>query len=432
MKNTKKTAFLSVFLVICLLLASCTVPSSDEGNNGSVISVPVGAAKVDGSYFASAQKVDKLMIPSTVTDFASIELAVKPITLGKLEYSEGMRSLTASNVPQELKISNTFDGATFRYSEKVKCSEIIIPKTVEEISEGCFGGFEGLVKFTVDDANGAYTSVEGVLFTKDMKTLVAYPNGSDAASYTIPNGVEAIADIAFCGAKGLTKLELPSTLKAIGENAFAGCTGLSEIVSASAEAKIDKEKFVGSLWYSLQLKKEKGEFVTEKINGVNVLVKYNGEGGHVVLPDSIEAIDMNAFSDAEAKEITFSKAMVEKGNVYNLSVFLPTAEKYHLPESSDRFVEIDGVIYDGNAKSLVAVPSQMKGDLLIPEGYVKIENGALIDSQISSVTLPKTMVTIEQENFAHMPNLQKITVNNPDTSDYHFMNGFYRTLISTK
>lgn len=73
-----------------------------------------------------------------------------------------------------------------------------------------------------------YKSIDGVLYTADEKTLIAYPN-CWGKSYSIPIGVENIANKAFKDCQHLQQLTIPSTLKHIGTNAFYRCKNLSDI-----------------------------------------------------------------------------------------------------------------------------------------------------------------------------------------------------------
>ena len=56
-----------------------------------------------------------------------------------------------------------------------------------------------LPEFVVDENNPNYTTVDGVLFNKEKTTLIQYPAGKAADSYTIPDGVTKILAGAFVG-----------------------------------------------------------------------------------------------------------------------------------------------------------------------------------------------------------------------------------------
>ena len=70
--------------------------------------------------------------------------------------------------------------------------------------------------------------VDGVTFSADLRTLVAYPITKRDIDYSIPDGTRYIADAAFAGNAYLEAVEFPMTLAAIGDGAFEGCTALVE------------------------------------------------------------------------------------------------------------------------------------------------------------------------------------------------------------
>ncbi|MCI2068568.1 MAG: leucine-rich repeat protein [Bacilli bacterium] len=98
-----------------------------------------------------------------------------------------------------------------------------------------FAKVTNLEAFNVDAANTTFSSIDGVLFSKDQQTLIAYP-WHKGTSYEIPANVVTIGNTAFYGCKDLTFLKVPSTVKNVTFNTnnsalqcFTGCTALSEI-----------------------------------------------------------------------------------------------------------------------------------------------------------------------------------------------------------
>ena len=111
---------------------------------------------------------------------------------------------------------------------------IHIGKDVRYISQSSFYYCKQLKAVFVDTENPYYTSVDGVLYTKDMKTLVLHPilNGQwkdsrgiadTADTYIIPEGVENLGSYCFYKNTDLIHLTLPSTLRTIGDMTFFGC-----------------------------------------------------------------------------------------------------------------------------------------------------------------------------------------------------------------
>ena len=97
--------------------------------------------------------------------------------------------------------------------------EITIPQSVTYIAEGAFNAnYFGV--YEIEDGNNYYCVSDGVLFTKDMKTLLSYPRDySYLKSYVIPNSVTRIADGAFYSC-WLSSITIPSSVTEIGDLAF--------------------------------------------------------------------------------------------------------------------------------------------------------------------------------------------------------------------
>ena len=120
---------------------------------------------------------------------------------------------------------------------------IYIGKDVEYIDETSFFYCKELKSIEVDEANEYYTSVDGVLYTKDMKKLMVYPIKKEETSYTIPECVERIGACAFYKNETLTEVNIPSTLKEIGDMAFFKCEKISLVTLPDGLEKIGSDAF---------------------------------------------------------------------------------------------------------------------------------------------------------------------------------------------
>lgn len=120
---------------------------------------------------------------------------------------------------------------------------IHIGKDVKYIDETSFFYCKELKSIEVDEANEHYTSVDGVLYTKDMKKLMVYPIKKVETSYTIPEGVERIGTCAFYKNETLTEVNIPSTLKEIGDMAFFKCKKISLVTLPDGLKKIGSDAF---------------------------------------------------------------------------------------------------------------------------------------------------------------------------------------------
>lgn len=85
----------------------------------------------------------------------------------------------------------------FYYCSSLK--EINIPASLTEIGNNVFGGCTSLQNIIVDDKNSVYSSINGVLYSKDATSLLQYPLGKTDSSFTIPKATVNITAGAFAG-----------------------------------------------------------------------------------------------------------------------------------------------------------------------------------------------------------------------------------------
>lgn len=115
---------------------------------------------------------------------------------------------------------------------------IAIGKNVEKIGVWAFENNQKLKAFSVDKENTEFCSVDGVLFTKDMKTLLFYPN-SRSSEYVIPDSVETLRAKSFYKCSSLEKLTLSENLTRIEDKVFFRCSAMTDVILT------EKLEFIG-------------------------------------------------------------------------------------------------------------------------------------------------------------------------------------------
>lgn len=99
----------------------------------------------------------------------------------------------------------------YAFYSSVNLEKITLGAGVKEIGRYVFGDCNSLLNIEVSAANQYYKSVDGVLYSKDGKTLIAYPGGRTEKSFKIPDGVTAIAEGAL-DCLSLTELYIPKSV----------------------------------------------------------------------------------------------------------------------------------------------------------------------------------------------------------------------------
>ena len=93
-------------------------------------------------------------------------------------------------------------------------TSVTIPDSVTSIGECAFGSCRKLKTIETSSSNANFQTIDGVLFTKDGKTLLAVPGGKEG-KYSIPDSVTSIGDEAFGGCTSLKSVEIPDSVTSI-------------------------------------------------------------------------------------------------------------------------------------------------------------------------------------------------------------------------
>lgn len=164
-----------------------------------------------------------------------------------------------------------------------------------------FTGCINLQEFIVNNDNIHYSTIDGVLFSKDKTYLSLYPYGRKG-KYIIPEGISGIARYAFNECTGLTSLTLPNSLITVNYDSFYNCTNLKEYYvyddnpqfSTNNGALFSKDKTI--LWL-YPIGKEGSYSIPEETKSIKGNAFYNCTNLiSVVFPENLQSIGDYAFS----------------------------------------------------------------------------------------------------------------------------------------
>jgi hypothetical protein len=206
---------------------------------GQIQGLPVTAIG-DGAFAYSGLR--NITIPSTVTSIGysafqysgltSIAIPPSVTSIGGRAFRScfNLTSITIGSSVRSIG-SEAFYGCN-------GLTSVIISSSVTAIGEGAFHECDSLASITVDRLNPVYASVDGVLFDKSMRTIVAYPAGKNTRTYAIPPSVTSIDNYAFAWCSSLVSVSIPSSVTVIGDYAFGYCSSLTSVTIPSSTTSI--------------------------------------------------------------------------------------------------------------------------------------------------------------------------------------------------
>ncbi len=270
--------------------------------------------------------------------------------------------------------------------------KIIIPKTIkntefgslEEIPSNPFSSCLSLETIEVEEGSPVFSSVDGVLFSTDKKTLIGYPAGSPRESYTVPDGVKTAKIAAFFNSQHLKKIVLTNDMETLGLSVFGYGKNLEEVILSSNIKELPSYIF-------RNCKKLNSVFIPK---GVTTIASSAFEGcislESISLPESVATVGTAAFMGCTSLEsATLSP---------NLKV-IPTA----MFRDCSKLAEV-----------------------IIPFGITTIGNGAFAGCKaMRSFDLPESINYIDDYAFRYLSDLKDIYCHAktaPNTSKNAFWN----------
>ena len=183
-----------------------------------------GVTSIGNYTFSDCRSLTNITIPNSVTS----------IGVDAFYYCTSLTNITIPNSVTSI------GGKAFLFCRSL--TSITIPDSVTSIGYNAFFNCESLTSINVDSNNEKYMSDNGVLYTKDKKTLIQYPSKKEGTEYLILQGVESIGDYAFEGCENLINITIPDSVTSI-MGAFKGCSSLINITIPNSVTSIGGSAF---------------------------------------------------------------------------------------------------------------------------------------------------------------------------------------------
>ena len=360
-----------------------------EGKAETKYSIPEGVTSIHSEAFDHAL-FEEVEIPQTVTSIGSSAFEncknLQSVAMPESVRTLGANAFSGCTGLNDIFLSSELTGIeSFTFSRCVNLKEILIGKKINSISPLAFYLCSSLQKFYVEEENVSFTSIEGVLFSKDMTALVKCPMALYKEDYYVPYGVKTINDEAFASCKNISRFFFPSSLTSIGASAFENCS-MSTIALPQSVVTIGDKAFSGcSLLETFAIPENVSEVGSFMLNRCKNL-------SYIYIPENVKAINVWAFANNESLSMINSQIK----DIENVSVTDDAFEK--IPNDCTWRVPAGGPAdYDKYARMYKERP------WWVSTWNIIIDKGTGIDDMKNTIINDGSWFTLQGTRLIHKP-----------------------------
>lgn len=291
---------------------------------------------IDEGAFCDCPTLTSIKLPESVTSISRCAFL-------------SCTSLTSIKLPSSLTIIDEY-----AFGECTSLTRLSIPASVTTIDEHAFYKCISLQDIAISDENEGFTSIDGVLYNKDISTLVCCPAGK-SGEFRVPSSVTTIGKYAFEECTFLKNIELPSTLTTIGDCAFVGC------------------KFT-----------------------------------NIELPTSLSTIGEDAFfhcSSMMSFKIPASVTSIGNG----ATAYCESLQEILVSEANKCFTSVEGTLYNKDMSTLLCCPAGKSGEFIVPSSVTTIcDNAFFVCSLLTRIQIPPSLTKIGEGAFYYCTSMTSI------------------------
>ena len=280
---------------------------------------------------------------------------------------------------------------------------------------------ENIANIRVDEENEYFAARDGILYSKDFKTIISFPPSKKDFNDSCLDGVEIIGESAFDSCDSLISVNIPTSVVEIGTNAFSFSERLKSVEMFDSVKKIGAGAFGGCGLENIVLsrninKLECSEYSDDYLGFFSCadFVEFN-------IPDNIEIIGDQTFENCEKLKKIYIPASVREIGEY---VFHGCSALEEIIVSKDNkfYYSDDGVLYSREGTLLYYPQNKKENFFTVPDNIIKINayafcannnlkklmlgndvseigRSAFSYSHIETINIPKSLRAIEKNVF---------------------------------
>ncbi len=322
---------------------------------------------IDNVLFSKDMSILYAYAPTKTDTSYTLPPEVKIIMESAFSFASNLSELQLNEGLVEIK-DFAFDGTSI--------TQLTLPASFTTYTEYSFVTMYSLEEIRVDEANTAFASKDGVLYTKDMSTLVMYPAAREGEVFTVDGEVKVISFSAFRETIYLTELIISEGLLNIEETAFDSSS--IEKITIPSTASFELQAIMGA--YNIKdIQIAEGHSTYAAKDGViysadmKELLYYPQmkPDEEFSIPEGVNVIDMFAFcQDNEYLSILNLPASLTNIEEGSFSVLFSLTD-INVNEANTVYYSEDGVLFSGD--TILMYPLNKADNVyILPEKITKI------------------------------------------------------------
>ncbi len=274
-----------------------------------VLNLPSTVTSIVKGAFGGNSSLELINIPDSNSAYLSNGICVMSKDgINLVTVCGGLSSFT---VPDTV---TTVNQEAFAYMYKL--TSVTLGANTSSIIFGAFETCHALVNISVPSANTRFSSKDGVLYSKDGKTLELYPSGL-GEYFSVPDGVTSVAAGAFHSCKALKTVNIPSSVTSIAPEIFCGARSVGNVTVSEENEYFSS--YNGALYNKDMTKllsvppNTSGEYTVP--DGVKTVARYAFYGcdiSRVNLPISLLTVELHAFLNNRSLALVILPPMLQK------------------------------------------------------------------------------------------------------------------------
>ena len=287
------------------------------------------------------------------------------------------------------------DGMFKSQRHGVNIKSISIPQSVEYINSGMFYQLDSLSSIKVDNSNSKYLVKDGVLYSKDLKTLVGIPQRLKISNYSVPEGVENIESFYNDYIKALNMSSSVKNIPSFDDYDYSFGENLQKINVSSGNKKYSSRNGV----------------LYNKAKTILIAYPYDKRDKTYVMPSNIKKV--SDMSNAFLQKITLSKSLLAEE--YYFLLFMEDLKSVSVQKGSKVYSSKDGVLFNKKKTILLCYPINKKSKKYTVPNSVKIidESAIEINTYLKELFIGRNVSKMRSYNFVYNK-LKKVVINSPN------------------